>query len=303
MSFKIVGIGEVLWDMLPAGRQLGGAPANFTYHATALGAETRLISRVGSDDLGRETLERLTKLGVPTECVEVDDQLPTGTVGVTVTADGQPHYQIHENVAWDAICGEAAARSAVATTDAVCFGSLAQRSEPSRSTILSLVASAPASALRIFDINLRQHYYTRDVIEKSLALANVLKVNDAELPRLAEMFSLTGDARSQICQLAERHSLRAVAYTRGGNGSLLFADGRWSDHPGIATTVIDTIGAGDSFTAAMTLGLLAGWELDRINDHANRVAAFVCSSAGATPTLPDQLRSLFASAAPPSLTP
>lgn len=303
MSFKIIGIGEVLWDMLPAGRQLGGAPANFTYHASALGADTRLISRVGNDDLGRETLERLTKLGVPTECVEVDPELPTGSVSVEVTADGQPHYQIHENVAWDAIHGEAAARRAVSAANVVCFGSLAQRSEPSRSTILSLVASAPASALRIFDINLRQHYYTRDVIEKSLALANVLKVNDAELPRLAGMFDLTGDARSQIHQLAGRHSLRAVAYTRGGNGSLLFADGRWSDHPGIATTVVDTIGAGDSFTAALTLGLLAGWELDRINDHANRVAAFVCSSAGATPTLPDQLRSLFASAVPPSLTP
>lgn len=303
MSFRIVGIGEVLWDLLPSGRQLGGAPANFTYHATALGADTRLISCVGNDDLGCETLDRLRKLGVPTDCVEVDEQSPTGTVGVTVTADGQPHYQIHENVAWDAIRGEAAARRAVAAADAVCFGSLAQRSEISRDTIQTLVASAPAKALRIFDINLRQHYYTRDIIKKSLALANVLKVNDAELPRLAEMFSLTGDARSQIQQLAERFSLRAVAFTRGGNGSLLWASGNWSDHPGVATTVEDTIGAGDSFTAAMTLGLLAGWQLDRINDHANRVAAFVCSSAGATPTLPDQLRNLFATAAPQSLTP
>jgi fructokinase len=298
VSFKIVGIGEVLWDMLPAGRQIGGAPANFTYHATALGADTRLISRVGNDDLGRETLERLTKLGIPTECVEVDDKLPTGTVGVTVSADGQPHYQIHEHVAWDAIRGEAAARRAVATADAVCFGSLAQRSEPSRSTIRSLVAATSANALRIFDINLRQHYYSRSIIEESLALANILKVNDAELPRLAEMFRLTGDARAQIQQLARRHSLRAVACTRGGSGSLLFNDGRWSDHPGIATQVVDTVGAGDSFTAAMTLGLLAGWHLDRINDHASRVAAFVCSSAGATPPLPQTLRSLFADAIP-----
>jgi fructokinase len=298
MSFKIVGIGEVLWDMLPAGHQLGGAPANFTYHASALGAETRLISRVGNDALGREALARLRQLGVPTECVELDAQLPTGTVGVTVTTDGQPHYQIHKHVAWDALRGEAAGRAAVASADALCFGSLAQRSEPSRSTILSLVAATPVTALRVFDINLRQHYYTRDVIEKSLALANVLKVNDAELPRLAEMFSLTGDARSQIQQLVERHSLRAVACTRGGSGSLLFNDARWSDHPGIATQVVDTVGAGDSFTAAMTLGLLAGWDLDRINDHASRVAAFVCSSAGATPPLPKTLRSLFADAVP-----
>ena len=294
----IVGIGEVLWDMLPSGRQLGGAPANFTYHAGALGAETRLISRVGNDDLGRETLERLAELGVPTECVESDDQLPTGTVGVTVTAHGQPHYQIHENVAWDAINGEAAARRAVAAADAVCFGSLAQRSEISRAAIRSLVASAPAKALRIFDINLRQHYYSPSIIEESLKLASVLKVNDAELPRLAEMFDLAGDARLQIQQLAQRYSLRAVACTRGASGSLIFAEGRWSDHAGIATTVVDTIGAGDSFTAAMTLGLLAGWELDRINDHANHVAAFVCSRAGAMPMLPDELRKDFATLTP-----
>jgi fructokinase len=298
MNFQIVGIGEVLWDILPAGRQLGGAPANFTYHASALGAETRLISRVGNDALGREALARLRQLGVPTDCVELDAQLPTGTVGVTVSADGQPHYQIHEPVAWNALRGETAGRTAVASADAVCFGSLAQRSEPSRTTILSLVAAAPVKALRIFDINLRQHYYTRDVIEKSLALANVLKVNDTELPRLGEMFGLTGDTRTQIQQLAERHSLRAVVFTRGGRGSLLFDDGRWSDHPGIATKVVDTIGAGDSFTAAMTLGLLAGWELDRVDEHANRVAAFVCSSAGATPPLPQTLRGLFADAVP-----
>jgi fructokinase len=294
----IVGIGEVLWDMLPSGRQLGGAPANFTYHAGALGAETRLISRVGRDDLGRETLERLAELGVPTECVENDDQLPTSTVGVNVSADGQPHYQIHENVAWDAINGEAAARRAVAAADAVCFGSLAQRSDISRAAIRSLVASAPAKALRIFDINLRQHYYSPSIIEESLKLASVLKVNDAELPRLAEMFDLAGDARLQIQQLAQRYSLRAVACTRGASGSLIFAEGRWSDHAGIATTVVDTIGAGDSFTAAMTLGLLAGWELDRINDHANHIAAFVCSRAGAMPMLPDELRKDFATLTP-----
>jgi fructokinase len=296
MSFKVVGIGEVLWDLLPAGRHLGGAPANFAYHARALGAEARIISRVGTDDLGREALDRLTHLGVPTDCIELDATLPTGTVTVEVASDGQPHYQIHENVAWDAIRGESAGRLAVAAADAVCFGSLAQRSEPSRSTIRSLVAAAPVSALRIFDINLRQHHHSRDIIEDSLELASVLKVNEAELPRLADLFSLTGDVRRQIQQLADRHSLRAVAFTRGGSGSLLFAGGCWSEHPGVATAVVDTVGAGDSFTAAMMLGLLAGWNLDRINDHANRIAAFVCSHAGATPELPEPLRGLFANA-------
>lgn len=294
MSFKIVGIGEVLWDLLPDGRQLGGAPANFTYHATALGADTRLISRVGRDALGRETLERLNALGVSTECVEVDDQLPTGRVGVTVNEGGQPSYEIFENVAWDAIRGESAAQKAVAAADAVCFGSLAQRSAISRATIQRLVGAAPKSALHIFDINLRQHYHSREVIEHSLVLANVLKVNDAELPRLVEWFTLTGDVRAQIQQLVARFGLRAAVLTRGGEGSLLFADGRWSDRPGAPTTIVDTIGAGDSFTAAMTLGLLKGWDLDRINDHANRLAAFVCSQAGATPQLPDSIRQHFA---------
>ena len=298
MNIKLVGIGELLWDLLPGGRQLGGAPANFAYHASALGAEARLISRVGRDDLGREALDRLQKLGVPTDGIELDQSLPTGAVGVEVAADGQPHYQIHANVAWDAIYGDSAGRLAAVSADAVCFGSLGQRSERSRVAIQSLVAAAPPNALRVFDINLRQDFFSSRVINGSLAFANVLKVNEIELPRLAEMFDLTGDKRSQIRQLADRNRLRAVAYTRGGRGSLLFSEGRWSDHPGAGTNVVDTIGAGDSFTAAMTLGLLAGWDLDRINDNANRVAAFVCSRAGATPELPERLRSLFHSATP-----
>jgi fructokinase len=299
MNFKLVGLGEVLWDLLPGGRQLGGAPANFTYHARALGADARIISRIGHDDLGREALERLTKLGVPTDCIEVDPTLPTGTVGVEVAADGQPQFTIHEHVAWDALSGESSGRHAIAAADAVCFGTLAQRSEPSRSSIISLVAAAPPHALRILDVNLRQNYFSSRLINESLAFADVLKLNETELPQLAALFDLTGDERSQIRQLAERNLLRVVAYTRGGRGSLLFSEGHWSEHPGFPTKVLDTIGAGDSFTAALALGLLAGWELERINDHANRVAAFVCSQAGATPALPETLRRLFSSAIRP----
>ena len=293
MKFKLLGLGEVLWDLLPGGRQLGGAPANFSYHASALGAEARLISRVGNDDLGREALERLVNLGIPTDCVEVDRTLPTGTAGVEVAADGQPQFQIHENVAWDALSGESAGRLAVATADAVCFGTLAQRSEPSRSTLLSLVAAAPPKALRIFDVNLRQHYFSSHIIHQSLALADVLKLNETELPRLAELFDLSGDERSQIRQLAERNPLRVVAYTRGGRGSLLYSEGRWSEHPGFPTQIADTVGAGDSFTAALALGLLAGWPLEETHQRASEVAAYVCSQFGATPGLPEQLRAPF----------
>ncbi len=295
MSFKLVGIGEVLWDLLPGGRQLGGAPANFTYHARALGAEARIISRVGHDELGDEALDRLTKLGVPTDCIEVDPTLPTGTVGVEVAADGQPQFTIHKHVAWDALSGEPAGRLTVAAADAICFGTLAQRSEPSRSSIISLVAAAPPHALRILDVNLRQNYFSSRLINESLAFTDVLKLNETELPQLAAMFDLTGDERSQIRQLAERNQLRVVAYTRGGRGSLLFSEGSWSEHPGAPTKVADTIGAGDSFTAALALGLLAGWPLDEIHQRASEVAAYVCSQPGATPVLPEHLRAPFLS--------
>jgi fructokinase len=293
MNFKVVGIGEALWDLLPGGRQMGGAPANFACHAHALGAEARVVSRVGDDPLGHEIIAQLQDRSVRTDCIEVDRAAPTGTVTVEVGAGGEPRYVIHENVAWDHLIGETASRVAAAEADAVCFGTLAQRNEPSRSTIRSLVAATAPGALRILDVNLRQHYYSKAILEESLALANVLKINESELPRLAELFALSGDVRTQISRLAERHALRVVAYTRGGRGSLLLAYGRWSDHPGVPVTVADTVGAGDAFTAAMTLGVLANWDLDLINQCANEVAAYVASCKGATPPLPEGLAAAF----------
>ena len=293
MTFKLVGVGEVLWDLLPDGRQLGGAPANFAYHARALGADARVISRVGKDPLGEELVERLNCLGVPTDCLAVDDTRPTGTVSVEVAPNGEPHFTIHQDVAWDNLSLTRTASLAVAAANAVCFGTLAQRSDPARSTIRALLQATPPVCLRVVDVNLRQHFYSRAVIEESLARANVLKVTESELPILAEMFALRGDERAQMSQLAQRHQLRAVAYTRGASGSLLLADGRWSDHPGVPARVVDTVGAGDSFTAAMVLGLLVGWDLDKINRHANALAAHVASCAGATPALPDHFKAAF----------
>lgn len=290
VKFNIVGIGEVLWDLLPLGKQLGGAPANFAYHTSALGADAYIISRVGDDALGRELLDQLVKVGVPPGCIEVDLVRPTGTVGVAISPDGQPTFQIHENVAWDTLTGGPAAQQAVSEANAVCFGTLAQRSEPSRTTIRTLVKSTPSNALRILDVNLRQNYYSKELIQESLALANVLKLNDTELPRLREMFGLPGDERAQIVELAERFVLKVVAFTRGARGSLLYRDGQWSEHDGIPTQVVDTVGAGDAFTAAMTIGLLSGWPLDEINRRCNELAAFVCSRAGAMPPIPDRLK-------------
>ncbi|MCX6910211.1 MAG: carbohydrate kinase [Verrucomicrobia bacterium] len=290
MSFKVLAVGEILWDLLPSGKQLGGAPANFAYHAHALGAEARVFSRVGGDPLGREILDRLRALGLPTGGVGMDATAPTGTVSVELAADGQPRFTIHENVAWDRLVADEASLTFAAQADAVCFGSLAQRSEPSRRAIRALVTATPATALRVFDINLRQQFYSREVVEESLRLANVLKLNDTELPVLAAMFGLGDSVREQLVALAHRFALRAVALTRGAHGSVLLADGVWSEHTGLTVKVVDTVGAGDAFTAAMALGLLAGRPLDDINRHANEVAAYVCSQPGATPALPQSLR-------------
>lgn len=290
----IVGLGEVLWDLLPKGRQLGGAPSNFAYHARALGAEATIVSRVGRDDLGEEALRRLRQLGLPTDLVQLDATHPTGTASVEVDAGGQPQFVIRENVAWDWLEDSAEARAIVARADAVCFGTLAQRNRTTRNTLRSFVAIARPESLRLLDVNLRGDYYSAALIRESLALANGLKLSDAELPRIATMLGLTGNSRDLIARLATDHNLRLVACTRGSHGSLLWRDGEWSDHPGIPTEVKDTVGAGDSFTAAMTLGHLAGWNLDRVNDVANQVAAYVAASDGATPPLPDRLRTLFA---------
>jgi fructokinase len=292
MNSNIIGVGEVLWDLLLTGPQLGGAPANFSYHAHALGAQAQVITRVGKDDHGREIIRRFHEMGLPETGVQVDETVPTGTAKVALSGDGLAHFTIKENVAWDfiAVTDEAVAVSRRAA--AICFGSLAQRCEASRNTIQYLVAATPPDALRVFDINMRQQFYSRDVVEKSFRLANVLKLNDDELPRLADMFSLTGSTKDQIGQLAHTFGLRLVALTRGPNGSLLYQkdndnnDVRWSDCPSRPVKVVDTVGAGDSFTAAMVMGLLRKMDLDEINTIANEVARYVCSQPGATPALP-----------------
>jgi fructokinase len=295
MDFNVVGVGEVLWDLLLTGPQLGGAPANFAYHAHALGAHAQVITRVGNDDYGREIIRRFHEMGLPDTTVQVDETAPTGTAKVELSGDGLAHFTIHENVAWDYLAATQEALAVARKADAICFGSLAQRSEPSRKTIQQLVAAAPASALRVFDINVRQQFYSRAWIEQSLRLANVLKLNDDELPILSDMFNLSGSTRHQIERLAQTFNLRLVAFTRGGNGSLLYKeeDGRWSDCGSRPVKVVDTVGAGDSFTAALILGLLRRIDLDEINVLANEVARYVCAHAGATPSLPVEFARRF----------
>jgi fructokinase len=293
MNFKIIGLGEVLWDLLPSGRQLGGAPGNFAYHAHALGANACVITRVGDDDLGREIRQRFEQQGIADGTLQVDESAPTGTVTVTLSESGHPNYLIHENVAWDHLAVTPASLKAVREADAICFGSLAQRGEISRATIQRLVTAAPANSLRVFDINLRQKYFSREVIEQSLRLANVLKLNDGELPFLATLFDLSGSIEKQIETLAKKFSLHVVALTRGAAGSLLYQKARWSDCPSVPIKIVDTVGAGDSFTAALVMGLLHQMDLDEINALADEVARYVCSCAGATPPLPKSICERF----------
>jgi fructokinase len=292
-QFKIVGIGEVLWDLLPAGKQLGGAPANFVCHAHALGANAQLISRVGDDAAGREIIESFRARGLPTETISIDTTAPTGTVSVEVGAQGHPKYIIHENVAWDRIATDSAALAAVKDADAICFGTLAQRTNFVRGTIAGLLAEAKRDALHVFDINLRPPFINRDAITHSVATADILKLNEEELPVLAEMFQLTGDPAQQLAALTARFPIQLIVLTRGAEGSMLFAGGTLCEHRVSSIQVRDTIGAGDSFTAAVTLGFLRKWPLEKIAHHASAVAAYVCTQPGATPPLPEALRHPF----------
>ena len=293
MRFKVVGIGEVLWDLLPAGPQLGGAPANFAYQAHALGAAAAVVTRLGNDDRGKAILQRFEQTGIAGDTIQVDDEAPTGTVTVALSVTGAPNYTIREDVAWDYLAVTLPALEAVRGADAICFGTLAQRGRVSRDSIQKLVAAAAADALRVFDINLRQHYFSRDVIEQSLRLSNVLKLNDEELPILERLLDLSGSVRDQVATLARTFDLQLVALTRGPAGSLLFRHGEWSDCPPVPVVVVDTVGAGDAFTAALVLGLLSRMPLDEVHRFADEVARYVCSSAGATPELPKRLVTLL----------
>ena len=297
MSFQVVGIGEVLWDLFPAGPQLGGAPANFAYHAQALGARAQVLTRIGKDPLGRDIQDRFKALELPLGTVQQDDVAPTGTVTVRLNGDGVPHFVIHENVAWDRLEVNETACAAAITADAICFGSLAQRKPLSRASIQQLVGISSPRALRVFDINLREQFYSCEVIEQSLVLANVVKLNDGELSILNSLFQLGASPQQQVEQLAVNFGMRLVALTRGPKGSLLYQHGRWSNQPPPPVQVVDTVGAGDSFTAALVMGLLAAMDLDAVHAAAAEVAGYVCTQAGATPALPAELRQKFIQAA------
>jgi fructokinase len=280
---RIVGLGEVLWDIFPERACLGGAPANFAYITMLMGNEGIVASRVGEDSRGREALRRLRELGLDVEHLQTDRSLATGTVKVEVDNKGLPQYEIAQPVAWDFLEWAADWQELAATADAVCFGSLAQRAETSRTTIRSFLRAA-VKAVKIFDVNLRQSYYSRDVLTESMKLANIVKLNDEELPKVTALCGFPHkDERSSAQRLRDVYDLELVCITRGANGSLLLQDSNISEHGGFHVKVADTVGSGDAFTAGLVHEYLRNASSDRMNEVANQLGAWVASEAGAMP--------------------
>lgn len=294
-KYIVVGLGELLWDLLPTGRQLGGAPANFAYITSLLGDEGIPASRIGQDSLGTEAIHRLAQLGLSTDFIQKDADHPTGTVKVEVNQTGQPRFEIFESVAWDFFVWTPHWQSLAQQADAVCFGSLAQRSENSRATIRTFLRGMRPNAVRVFDVNLRQDFYTAQILAESMQAASVVKLNHEELPKIMRLLGAENHSfdnqdfenhgeESSARRLLSTHDLKLVCVTRGTNGSLLVSAEESNEHPGFKVKVADTVGAGDAFTAALVHGYLRGTPLAQINETANRVGAWVASQSGAMPT-------------------
>lgn len=292
-KFKVAGIGELLWDLLPHGKQLGGAPCNFAFHALQTGCEAYVISAVGSDTKGAEISELMDQLGLNRSFVQTTSKYPTGTVSVELDSQGIPDYTIHDNVAWDHIAWGEGFDSLAQEIDAVCFGSLAQRNLVSKTNIGRFIEATKEACLKVFDINLRQSFYCKEDIICSLKMANVLKLNEEELPILCGFLGYEGREEQMLTQLLQNFQLKLIAFTQGGKGSLLITSNERSfcDVPEIE--IADTVGAGDSFTAMLLAGMLSGLPLVKTHALATELAAFVCTRNGATPRLPQNLINQF----------
>ncbi len=287
----IVGLGEALWDVLPEGKKLGGAPANFAYHAGQfLGSDnTVAVSALGEDRLAEETIESLREHGLNYLMPRVP--YPTGTVQVTLDEQGIPTYDIKENVAWDNIPFSDEIQRVAANCRAVCFGSLAQRNVVSRATIQKFLDATPADCMKIFDINLRQNFYTPEVIQESMRRCNVLKINDEELVLIGRMFGYPGlDMENKCWLILGKYNLDMLVLTCGTNGSYVFTPGQMSFQETPKVEVADTVGAGDSFTGSFCAAILSGKPVAEAHRLAVQVSAFVCTQNGAMPTVPAELK-------------
>jgi fructokinase len=278
-----------LWDVLPEGKKLGGAPANFAYHAAQFGQETIAISALGEDALGDETIEALKEHNLNYLMPRVP--YPTGTVQVTLTGDGIPTYEIKENVAWDNIPFTNEILEIAKNARAVCFGSLAQRNVVSRENIHKFLDATPDDCTKIFDINLRQQFYTKEVIKESLKRCNILKINDEELVLIGRMFGYPGlDIEDKCWLILGKYNLDMLVLTCGTNGSYVFTPGQMSFQETPKVEVADTVGAGDSFTGSFVGSILNGKPVPEAHKTAVQVSAYVCTQNGAMPVIPDELK-------------
>ncbi|WP_221658423.1 carbohydrate kinase family protein [Bacteroides salyersiae] len=291
MNSIIVGMGEALWDVLPEGKKIGGAPANFAYHVSQFGFDSRVVSAVGNDELGDEILKVFKEKQLKHQLQTVN--YPTGTVQVTLDDNGIPCYDIKEGVAWDNIPFTDDLKRLALSTRAVCFGSLAQRNEVSRTSINRFLDTMPdgEGQLKIFDINLRQGFFTKDIIRDSCQRCNVLKINDEELVTISRLFGYPGiDLQDKCWILLAKYNLKMLILTCGTNGSYVFTPGVVSFQETPKVPVADTVGAGDSFTATFTAALLKGKSVPEAHKLAVEVSAYVCTQSGAMPELPQVLK-------------
>lgn len=289
MKNLIIGLGEALWDMLPEGKKLGGAPANFAYHAGQFGLDTVAISALGEDKLADETIEALEQNGLKYLMPRVP--YATGTVQVTLTGEGIPTYEIKENVAWDNIPFNDEIKAAAKNCRAVCFGSLAQRNIVSRQTIQQFLDATPEDCIKICDINLRQQFFSKEILEESFKRCNILKINDEELVVVTRMFGHQELDDAKICEkMVKEYNLQMLVLTCGTNGSHVFtADGKHSFQPTPKVEVADTVGAGDSFTGSFCAAILNGKPVEEAHRIAVEVSAYVCTQNGAMPKYPAEL--------------
>ena len=279
-SSEVLCVGEVLWDALPEGLFLGGAPFNVACHLRATGTPVAMVSRIGDDRLGDEVLRRAARYGVTSDLIQVDDALPTGFVRVDVDEAGNPTYEILEPAAWDMIAPTQSLLARAEDARAIVFGTLAQRHPVSRATIQRLWDT---SALMVLDVNLRAPYEDREIVRQSLRRADVVKLSDEELRTIADWLALRGSQRDIVTALAETFACAVVCVTRGSGGAGLWHDGKWSEHPGFKVEVRDTVGAGDAFLAVLLAGLLGGGSDSAMLQHANLIGAYVATQFGAVP--------------------
>jgi fructokinase len=277
---EVLCIGELLWDALPAGLFLGGAPFNVACHLCSAGVTATMVTRIGPDQLGDEAYRRIARYGVRTDLLQVDPMLPTGFVRVSVAADGSVEHHVVEPAAWDNLEITRSLVERAGAARAVVFGTLAQRSAVTRATMRRLLETR---ALKVLDVNLRPPYDDREIIRDSLRRADVVKLNEDEMRRLASWLDLRGDLEQTVAVLADTFDCRTVCVTRGPNGAALWREGRWTEHPGFEVAVHDTVGAGDAFLAVLLAGLINGTEDEALLHHANLIGAYVARQHGAAP--------------------